>query len=611
MRWVNNISLETGDLFTPYSELTPVKYADLAKSYSSDDTSIATVVNETIEAKSNGSATIETSVFTDKKYYINQEVEVGALSYTGMSSARAINSIVVARKPSSIEVGEEYVCQAYALSPVTESHPYKYGYSDDNLVYFTSSNNSVCKVKNGVLTGVSVGNVTITVHDVSNTVITSFAVSVVSKTSLSYTTEEVYIVADGELDTTDEESTTLGIIDILEIASTGGYKKVIFPNDTYYVSPVYGTIYIPTQMIVDFSDSIIQIVESAMTTTGYTMIVFQNTEYSSLENVKIYGERFISGVTPSNGCRNIGIWGSNYRSGLYNVESSDSYGFNVSFGNTNRKIAPFRLSDVESGGLDSYGNDTSADYSYRNNGYIDISSIGSLFGFGNMQGYQGYLYLSARVYDICFYDSNHTFLTKYENCIQYYLYDKPNGAVYARIAFCQGFAPTSGDPDFHAIAHIYSQDHPISCYVRNCVFKHNRLTGLAPNGGDGWIIEGCTFEDNGQVDPASHIDWEDGRNNNKGHILRGSYFYSGTVTIFGADGTSIHNNVFHGCRIRNGNEVQNSRIYLNQFIKGNAEITTKTDMLFSQNYGVDGSSITLTNVNDVDFEIRATENDFT
>ena len=539
---------------------------------------------------------------------------VNELEYTGLASTRTATGIVVSRKPESIEIGEEYACQAFVLSAITEDHPYPYGYPDDNLVKWTSGNPAVCRVKNGVLVGVSEGVATITAEDIAGKVSTSFDVTVTAVTSLAYTDAEVLTVDESAYDWTSEETTTLNIQNILAAASAAGKKKVIFPNRLYQVSPVYDSIYIPTQMIVDFSGGTIQIMPSDMTTSGgYVMIYIKDAEYSSVENAIIYGERFLIEGTGVEACTSVDITGKSKRSGFKNCTISRSPGFNSGCGNTNRKVLACKLNTIEAGGIDDNGADVVEAYAFRCNTYINISTLGERFGFGNVQGYGGYLYLSARMYNIYFYDADKNFITAYKYCVQYSVYDKPQGAVYARIMFWQGSAPTSGDPDYGSIAHLYSFDKPDRCYFRNCLFEDSYSTAIAPNGGENLVIENCTFNRNGYRDPSSQIDWEDGRQHNKGHILRNCTFEEGgPVTVIGADGIVIHNNVMYGIKLNVADEVQNARVWLNQFIgkAAIATITPKTDEVFSQNYGFDGATYKLNTIDNVGFAVREAENHF-
>lgn len=606
-------ALEAGDE-TALSTLVRPNTAVVSSLTYSTDSSVLKLSGNTVKALEDGTATITADAIIDEHPYSTElDVTVAPLEY-GLTSSRTATDIALARVPDIIEVGEEFAVQAYILSAITTDHPWPYSYYDDNLAKYTSSDPSVCRVKNGVLLGVSTGTATITVSDLSETVQKTFTVNVVEQTSLQHTDAEVLNVNAADYDWTTAETTTLAIINILSAASAAGKKKVVFPNQIYNVSPAYGTIYIPTQMIVDFSGSVVQIEPSAMTSTGYQMFCLNATQYSSIENAIIYGERDLIDGTGTEGCVSVNIAGCSYRSGLKNCTISKSPGFNISFGNTNRTVKAVAKSSIEAGGIDANGNDVAEDYSFRSNAYVDISAVGKTdgrFWLGNVQGFGGYLYLSARVYNIFFYDADKTFISALHHCIQYYAYKKPEGAVYARISFWQGSAPTSGDPDYGAIAHIHSYDKPERCYISHCTLEDNYSTAIAPNGGESMLVEYCTFKNNGYRDPASHLDWEDGRQHNKGHILRYNTFEGGgAVTAVGADGLVIHNNTFTQVPLNIGDEVQNSRIWLNRFIKCKATITPKTDDVFSQNYGYDGGSYTLNTMTDVGFAVRETANSF-
>lgn len=605
----DSYTLEPNDTFAPALLAKPLLSALYGKSVTSADKEVVSSDGEVLTAVADGTAEITAIAnYRRKEYADTAEVVVQDLSY-GLQSARTVTGITLARVPKTIEVGEEYSAQAYLLSEITAEHPWPYSYYDDNLVKYSSNNEVVCRVKNGVLVGVAPGIATITASDLTGAVSATFNVEVVKETALTYTEHEVMSVNADDFDWSTAETTTLAIIDILSAASDLRMKKVVFPKQIYAVSPAYGTIYIPTQMIVDFSGSIVQIEASSLTATGYQMFYFKDTEYSSIENAIVYGERDSSAGSAA--CQSVFFGGYNFHSGLNNCTISKSPGFNIGAGWLNRKIVGFKLAAVEAGGIDDSGNNRDEAYAYRHNSYMTITNLASKFGFGNMAGFQGYLYLSARCYDIFFYDANKNFLSALKNCIQYYQYDKPENAVYARIVFRQGSAPTSGDPDSASIAHLYSFDQPDHCYIRNCTMTDCNDTAIQPNGGVNWCFENCYFQDNGYSDPASHIDWEDGRNHNKGHVLRNCYFKNGgKVCVIGADGIVIHNNTFDNVLLQVGEEVQNSRVWLNQFITKGAKVASKTDMVFSQNYGCDGATLTVTAAEGVDHAVRQAANVF-
>lgn len=608
--------LEVGDSLALKIKASPIYYELLRLNYESSNPEILSVSGETAIAEGNGAAIVTANAtYNGIQYATEASIDVGELSYE-VESARTATDISLTRIPESIEVGEEFSAQVYVLSEVTDDHPYPYSYYDDNLVKFSSSDTGICRVKNGVLIGVSPGTAIITVSDIADTVSKTFEVQVVEETTLEYTEGGVLEVNADDYDWTDAETTTLAIQTILSEASAAGMKKVIFPNQIYYVSPAYGSIYIPTQMIVDFSGGIIQIEPSAMTTSGgYVMIYLQDVEYSSLENAIIYGERDLIEGTGVESCQSVVICGNSFKSGLKNCTISKSPGFNGGFGNTNRKVSGVKLSGIVAGGLDAGGNEIAEPYAFRSD-YTSISSIGNSKGqiwLGNVHGYGGYLYMSARVYSVWFYDSDKNFISMTPHCIQYYAVQKPENAAYARIVFWWSEAPTSGDPDYASIAHFHSYDKPDRCYVKNCIMEDNYSLAISTNGGENMLIDGCIFRNNGYRDPASHLDWEDGRQHNKGHILRNCTFDGGgAVTAVGADGLAIHNNVFTDVPLNIGSEVQNSRIWLNQFIgsKAKCTIAPKTDEVFSQNYGYDGASYTISQNSGVGFAVREAENNF-
>lgn len=619
-------------MFTPHFTLKPDKFASLPISLESANSSLVSVLGDSYKGLSSGTTTVTASTeYDETEFSADQTVEVKNVQYT-LSSTRQSSQIVIARKTNEIEVGEEYVVQAYILSPVTAQHPYTYGYSDDNLVIWESSAPSVCRVKNGVLFGESAGTATITAYNLTKTVSESCQVSVVAVPSIQY---DVITLASSDIDTTDTETTSLDLKDIIEnTTSSSTYKKIVFPeNQVYYISPEYlgGGIYVPNHTVVDFNGSVIQIEESSMTTTGYQIFIIKDCERSEVQNAVIYGERFLL-ETPGNyyGCIGATVTGDSVRSGFRNCTISNSPGFNASFGNTAFASQAIKLAGLESGWIDDYGNDATPDssvsayafrsamtgsYSYDSStGWtaplVLPSTIGDMIGVGNVQGYGGYLYMSARVYDIFFYDSNKTFISCQRNCIQYYRYPKPANAKYCRICFYASEMPSSQGE--RGIAQIYSYDMPERCFFKDCKFENNYATALTANGGESSTIDGCYFKDNGYIDPAAHIDWEDGRQRNKGHILKNCTFSGGgPVRVLGSDGLSAHNNTFVNCRIANGDEAQFSRIWLNQFV-GNktTTIATKTDMVFSQNFGVSGAQYSITNQQNVNFAVRAAENSF-
>ena len=379
------LALEAGDETALSAIIKPDTVTVRNLLFGTSDSGVLQVSDNKAKALAEGNAKVTASATIDgTAYTTEQEITVAPLEY-GLTSSRTATGIALARVPETIEVGEEFSAQAYLLSAITKEHPWPCSYYDDNLVKFTSSAPSVCRVKNGVLEGITPGTATITVSDLTGTVTETFQVEVVAETALEYTENQVLTVNAGDYDWTDAETTTLAIQSILTAAADAGMRKVIFPEQIYTVSPVYGSIRIPTRMMVDFSGAVIQIEASDMSSTGYQMFILQDTEYSSIENAILYGERELMDGTGGEGSCSVVISGKCVKSGLKNCTVSKSPGFNIGFGNTGRTVVGFKLSTVEAGAIDNNGNNVDETYAFRCNGYINISKIGKRFWFGNVE----------------------------------------------------------------------------------------------------------------------------------------------------------------------------------------------------------------------------------
>ena len=184
----------------------------------------------------------------------------------------------------------------------------------------------------------------------------------------------------------------------------------------------------------------------------------------------------------------------------------------------------FELGNIdENGQID---NSITTNY-YRYNQYMDVSGLGEYYLVGYTQGYHGYPYLRSRLYSIHFYDQNYNHIESQMYNLQYYNYIKPANAKYAKIVIYQEAPPTSGDTDFNgAVAFMRTMGMPRNCYIKNCTFEDNFSTGLAMCGGQGWLIEGNTFSNNGGRMPGCDIDWEDGWEHMVGDVLKNNTFNS-------------------------------------------------------------------------------------
>jgi len=550
----------------------------------------------------------ETSVLVTASYqnltfteYVS--VKVGGQTTSPPSSSRVIEGMSINRKTDTIHVGENFVVMATALSSELP-----YDIFHDNIVLWESSNPNVARVQYGVVEGVSAGTATITAYDATKTYYKSFEITVIDPTETPLSDVEIYYVNANDfsikLNNTDSTNTTNGIQTALDFAHANGYKKVVFPYGTYLISPAVRTIYPPSDMIIDFNNSILNIEPSELTSTGYKMFYFTNVKNTKLVRAHLYGERDSTTIQNSvEGCLSVLI-DDCINTGLESCTFSKSPGFNVitgtlrnrNIGKTTQSISVSRF-NFEPGNIDENGqidNSITTNY-YRYNQFMDVSGLGEYYLLGYTQGYHGYPYLRSRLYSIHFYDQNYGHIESQMFNLQYYNYKKPTNAKYAKIVIYQEAPPSSGDTDFNgAVAFIRTIGMPRNCYIKNCNFEDNFSTGLAMCGGQGWLIEGNTFANNGGRMPGCDIDWEDGWEHMVGDILKNNTFNSRLGVIFSAGGSlAAFNNTFNQSTMTVWSRTQNFRVFNNIFNgKGSLgnDFKTQGDSVLARNIFRNGAT---------------------
>lgn len=603
----DNIYMQKGDSYQTYSELTP-SYIDDDITYSTKNNSVATVdVNGVLTGVNEGSTLLTRStddVSKDTNVYVGKQVSDECVS--NIKDDRNITDILLVEVPSQIYIGQEY--PVYCIG-IDGSADLPYIVQDKNLLTYSSNKGDVCTVEYGVLKGRSVGTATITVSNLTKTVSKTFSVNVIKEPVITYQDSEILNINPTSYnistDKTNSQKTTTGIQNALKYAKDNNYKKVIFPKGEYLVNRDYGEISIPSNMEIDWSNSNIYLELGTQSAKGCNMFLVANCVNTIVRNVTFYGESYTqTGGSTSN--TTLTCNGVSKKCKFINCNFLYSPGFNVSVHYTRKSIVGFKLSNVELGGLnDTGGNDSRTANVYRSKDYIDISAIGDTIGLGNMQGFQGYKYMSARLYDLYFFDENKTFISKIKYCVQYQQYTKPSNAKYVKIAFYQNFMPNGSDPDFGSIAHLYTATQPTDILFKDCSFKYAVMTGFCPQGGIRVTVDNCVFLDNGSADPYAHIDWEDGRIHIQGHIIRNCTFNSTNTTKWHSNVAMLNGRdiAFHGNKMSQGQfyltgEMQNARIYRNQFINTKVILGSKTDMCYVGNVhkGTFSESVDLPNM---------------
>ena len=107
-----------------------------------------------------------------------------------------------------------------------------------------------------------VGTATIVVSDVSGNKTKSFNVTVEDNSFIPTKTLNVDL-AQFNLDNVGTNDTGIvnaqGLVDLFKYASENDYDNIVFPQGTYNLNGDFGTITMPSNTIIDFNNSIIQL----------------------------------------------------------------------------------------------------------------------------------------------------------------------------------------------------------------------------------------------------------------------------------------------------------------------------------------------------------------
>ncbi|MFD0587827.1 fibronectin type III domain-containing protein [Paenibacillus sp. GCM10027627] len=589
----SSVLLKSGENQLLAVSATPARFTSmLSNTFASGNQGYVTVdSNGLLTGINNGQTEVlVTSTINGQSFQNYVPVTVGNIADTAPTSARTVNGISLNKTTETLEVGQSYPAMATTLP---------FDVFNDNIVIWESSNPSVCTVNFGVLKGISEGASTITVYDGTKTFSKSFTVNVVSPSITTIQPSEIFhvdaIYFGISTNNSDAKNTTNGIQNALNHASSNGFRKVVFPKGAYLITPEARTIYPPTNLIIDFSDSTLNIAQNNLSPKGYTMFKLENVSYTKILNMHLYGERD-SVVNVSDAHETcISVYFDNaYKSGLENCTISKSPGFNIVGHNTRGADQPGRhpsKDNWEAGQLnDSTGatDDSVLTYCFRNKTFLNVSGLSDNYLLGYTQGYFAYTHLRSRLYSIYWYDQNYNFIVAHKHRLQYYRYSKPVGAHYAKIVIYQESLPISQDSDFNAVAMLRSYKMPTGCFIRNCTIEDNNSCGIAITGGTEWIIEDNTFARNGKRMPSCDIDWEDGWELSVGDVCRGNTFNSPSgVIISGGNSIALYDNVFNFSNLHVWERVANFRIYNNYFNgKGgnrNLALNTSADSHFARN----------------------------
>ena len=123
--------------------------------------------------------------------------------------------------------------------------------------------------------------------------------------------------------------------------------------------------------------------------------------------------------------------------------------------------------------------------------------------------------------------------------------------------------------------------------INNKIGNYGQRNTNKTQGGTHVVVDHCKFIYNGRSDPSSHIDWEDGRQNSQGHIVRYCDFISDKVNGQTVNGycrnITIHDCYFEGGSFGSGSESVMQRTYHNVFNNTSVSMSSKADHVFAGN----------------------------
>ena len=181
------------------------------------------------------------------------------------------DSVHIIKKPDTLYVDYKYALSAVPY-PFNVNHSSK---SDQYDVVWSSSNESVAIIVDGLVIPQKVGSVTITATLRGTDISDSCTIEIIDKVNGVDKTINIsskYISKNGySFSKTDYEQTTRAIYDAIDEAYYDGYNHIVFPEIDFYAVPLKEPYYIPTGMTVEFpKGSTFNMMPSDLAKDGYT-----------------------------------------------------------------------------------------------------------------------------------------------------------------------------------------------------------------------------------------------------------------------------------------------------------------------------------------------------
>lgn len=547
----------------------------------------------TFEYNSEGAPIPKDSKITSAGTYDDFEVSVWETPSTAPVSKQTLESCKIYSYVKDIEVGEMVAFNAL---------PFPFDRGDTYVFDWESSNESVAIVKAGLVTALTEGEATITARLQGTEFYDSVSIVVSLPKEQETNMMEVsknWVSKDGYAINSEYPASQLNAIMLaIQEAIDGGYDGIRFEKSIYYGRPnkvsddgIVLELSDLNDFTIDFNGSKLFMMDNGFShcpnnsidqTTGYVLFRLTNCDRVFVKNLDYYGERtqmepLMFRESEFSEFSNFLIWRYNCnRCKVENVNFYNTCGFNIcSSSNLCQNV--WSLGIVES------TVDINGDTAIQNGGHVHYDNLasgrmneidGSVIEATNCiytpnyitinvsdenmptfrMGTEGYtLYnsgISARWYDVFWYDTGYNLIAVQTHLRQYDIYERPVGAAFFKCNFYQTTIPKK-DGDNGYVITMFPAWMPNLCKISHCNFFNPHASAISITGGQRFIIDHC-YMMNGKRYGWS-VDFEDGWMEMRSNVIYRN-ICSGNWIICEGDGNKICSNHFENLNIKSYNE---------------------------------------------------------
>lgn len=552
----NTLSIKVGGTTTLTANIKPSNATNKNVTWSTNNSSIASVSNGVVTAKAKGQATI-TVTTADGGYTDTCLVTVSETVTTTSVTGVTLNKDTLAMN----KIGGTQTL-SYTITPSNATNK--------NVTWSTSVP-TVASVNNGLVTANANGTTVITIRTTDGGHTDTCTVTVNDPSYIEGGGDDTLYVPDIasygiSKDGTNSEATTNGLNRLFADINTSGKTNVQLPTGTYAINPNI-SLTPKSNLTLDLNNSKLKIDTNGK--NGSTMVYLKEVENLTLKNGTIEGDRydhdystynenttsheFNVGLKIDQGSRNINI---------DNVKFTKITGYGLAtFQGTQYCNVALDKTKMESGDYNDSGSKVADATKIRYPQAVNITEHAThgYLQVGTLLKYQNYVFNSTRTVTVRMFNASGSLLSKVTSKM-YRPIAVPSGATTAYLTFHQSDPKDYLEGDMYTLD-VFHMKPPRDCNITNCTFDDNRCLGIAVCGGWNIKIEGNTFKNTSKPTsdktspnyqhgkPGYAIDIEDGWESTQDLTIHDNVFTNngfGDIVSLAGDNTVITNNQFTG-----------------------------------------------------------------